>query len=522
MKSRKKAAPVFKPYEQKQILLIPPTADELIPADHLARVIDSTIDGMALESLFSTYDGGGASSYSPVMLLKVLVYAYTQKVYSSRRIAKAVRENVMYMWLAGGNKPDFRTINNFRSCHLKECIQDVFSETVGILVEEGYIGLRKYFVDGTKIEANANKYSFVWRKATDKFKARLEAQIREILAEVDRAVAEENDEYGERDLEELGGSGPIPVEKLKAAIARINEKLAARAEEHTELKKKVRALERKDLPRLERYEQQLEIAEDRKSYSKTDHDATFMGMKEDPMRNHQLKAGYNVQMGTEGQFIVGWSIHQKPTDTTCLIPHLKALKKSLGLLPPTIIADAGYGSEENYAFLEKKRIRAFVKYNMFRREGERSFRKQLYRKENMPYDEARDRYRCPAGRYLVFHHLKPVVSENGHRSELRIYQGQGCGACDHREACCAGEGYRRVQVNRNLDRLRARACDRLESPEGLRLRSQRPVDVESVWGQIKQNRQFRRFMLRGLPKVKAEWGLVALAHNMIKKQAAMT
>jgi hypothetical protein len=246
-----------------------------------------------------------------------------------------------------------------------------------------------------------------------------------------------------------------------------------------------------------------------------------MGMKEDPMRNHQIKAGYNVQMGTEGQFIVGWSIHQKPTDTTCLIPHLKDLKRSLGRLPRTIIADAGYGSEENYAFLEKKRIRAFVKYNMFRREGERSFRKQIYRKENMPYDEARDRYRCPAGRYLVFHHVKTVVSENGHHSELRIYQGRGCGVCEHRGACCSGEGNRRIQVNRNLDRLRARARDRLESPEGLRLRSQRPVDVESVWGQIKQDRHFRRFMLRGLPKVNAEWGLVTLAHNMIKKQTAM-
>jgi hypothetical protein len=244
-------------------------------------------------------------------------------------------------------------------------------------------------------------------------------------------------------------------------------------------------------------------------------------MKEDPMRNHQLKAAYNVQMGTEGQFIVGWSIHQKPTDTTCLIPHLKALKKSLGRLPPTIGADAGYGSEENYAFLEKKRIRVFVKYNMFRRDGERSFRKQVYRKENMPYDEEHDRYRCPAGHHLTFHHAQTVVSENGHRSELRIYQGHGCSNCEHREACCSGKGNQRIQVNRNLDRLRTKARARLESVEGLRLRSQRPVDDESVWGQIKQDRGFRRFMLRGLPKVNAEWGLVALAHNMIKKQAAL-
>ncbi len=132
----KKGRGSLQAFEQKQVLLIPSTADQLIPADHLARVIDSTIDGIGLEALFETFEGGGASNYSPVMLLKVMIYAYTQKVYSSRRIAKQVRENVVYMWMAGGNRPDFRTINNFRSRHLKECIQDIYGKTVGILVEE--------------------------------------------------------------------------------------------------------------------------------------------------------------------------------------------------------------------------------------------------------------------------------------------------------------------------------------------------------------------------------------------------
>ena len=524
MKDRKHAAPVFKPYEQDQMLLIPPTAAELIPAEHLARVIDRAIDGMELEELFATYEGGGASSYSPVMLLKVLIYAYTQKVYSSRQIAKQVRENVVYMWLSGRNTPDFRTINNFRSSHLKECIQDVFAEAVGILVEEGYIGFKAYYLDGTKIEANANKYSFVWRKATEKYKARLEAQIRSILEEADRAMEEENAVYGDRDLEELGGNGPIPPEKLKAAIERINEKVRSRLAGHEELKKKIcrdlATVESKDLPRLERYQKELGIMEDRKSCSKTDPDATFMGMKEDPMRNHQLKAAYNVQMGTEDQFIVGYSIHQKPTDTTCLIPHLTAVKKRLGRLPTTIVADAGYGSEENYAFLERRRLRAFVKDTMFRREKERSFAKQVYRKENMPYDEERDRFTCPAGRHLTFHHEQHTKSANGHPATVRIYEGHRCGGCDHRAECCSGQGNRRIQVNRNYERLRARARQRLESPEGLYHRSRRPVDVESVWGQIKQNRGFRRFMLRGIDKVEAEWGLVALAHNMIKMRQA--
>jgi transposase len=519
MESQKKAAPVFKRYEQKQILLIPPSIEELIPANHLARVVDATIEGMQLESLLATYEGGGTSSYNPVGLLKVLVYAYTQRVYSSRRIAKAVRENVVYVWLAGGNKPDFRTINNFRSSRLKESIEEIFSETVKILIEEGYIRMEKYFVDGTKIEANANKYSFVWKRATQTFKTRLEEQIRSILSEADQAVTEENSEYGERDLEELGGNGPIPAEKLKAAIARINERLAAKAVEHEELKKKLLTLEQKDLPRLEKYERHLAIVGNRNSYSKTDHDATFMGMKEDPMRNHQLKAAYNVQVGSENQFILGWSVHQRPTDTSCLVAHLQRLKKSLGTLPATVVADAGYGSEENYEFLDKERVRAFVKYNIFHYERKRAFKKAIYRKENMSYDTEHDRYRCPGGRYLTLHATKAGLSENGFSSELQIYKAQGCRRCARRKACCHGRGNRTIQINRNLERLRNRARQLLDSPEGRTLRSQRPVDVESVWGQIKHDRHFRRFMLRGLPKVSAEWGLVALAHNMIKKQA---
>jgi hypothetical protein len=199
------------------------------------------------------------------MLLKALVYAYTQKVYSSRQVAKQVRENVVYMWLAGANKPDFRTINNFRTSHLKVCIQDVFAEAVGILVEEG----------------------------NGKYKVRLEAQIRSILEEADRAMDEEKAIYGDRDLEKLGGNGSIPPEKLKAAIERINEKVKAHLAEDAELKKKHRMAESKDLPRLQKYRMQFQMMGDRKSCSKTDPDATFMGMKEDPMRNHQLKAAYN-------------------------------------------------------------------------------------------------------------------------------------------------------------------------------------------------------------------------------------
>jgi transposase len=151
----------FKPYTMDQPALLPPSVEELIPEDHLVRVVNRVMEELDLEPILNEYKGGGTSSYHPRMMLKVLVYAYPQKVNSSRQIAKALRENVSFMWISGGNRPDFRTINRFRSSVMKEGIEAVFSEVLRYLIEEGYVTLEHYFLDGTKIEANANKYKWV-------------------------------------------------------------------------------------------------------------------------------------------------------------------------------------------------------------------------------------------------------------------------------------------------------------------------------------------------------------------------
>jgi transposase len=171
----------FKPYTMDQPTLMPPSLEELIPADHLVRVVNRVMDELDLEEVLNEYKGGGTSSYHPRMMLKVLVYAYTQKVNSSRQIAKGLRENVNFMWISGGNRPDFRTINRFRSSVMKEGIEVVFGEVLQYLIEGGYVTLENYFLDGTKIEANANKYKWVWAKSTTKYKARLQEKIQELL-----------------------------------------------------------------------------------------------------------------------------------------------------------------------------------------------------------------------------------------------------------------------------------------------------------------------------------------------------
>ena len=513
---RKQAAPIFKSYLQKQQQLLPPSLNELIPENHPARIIDDLIEKMDLNELYQTYKGGGASSYDPSMLLKVLILAYTQKIYSSRRIARAIRENVAYMWLAGGNSPDFRTLAGFRSGRLKAVIDSVFGATIGVLVEGGYIRLKNYFLDGTKIEADANKYSFVWKKSTETYKARLEVQIRETLAEIDRINTEEDTMLGDGDLPEFTGTGPIPSDRLREVVAKLNKAVSEDLGRGEELTAALEKLEREQLPRLEKYERQLEIAGDRGSFSKTDHDATFMGMKEDPMRNHQLKPAYNVQMGTEGQFIVGFSVHQNATDAGLLIPHLEQIEKTLGRLPEAVIADAGYGSEENYEWLEGHDVTAFVKYNTFHKEKSRAYQKDPFRKENFEYDEGRDIYTCFCGDELHFDRTEQTLTRNGYRQTVRIYRASHCPYCPFRRYCVKGESCRSIQVNVRLSRYRKQVRERLNSPEGIQLRKLRSVEVESGWGQIKHDRSFRRFLTRGLAKVKAEWGLLALAHNVIK------
>jgi hypothetical protein len=424
------------------------------------------------------------------------------------------------MWLSGGNRPDFRTINRFRSSRLKGRIEEVFGAIIELLLEGGMINLRDYFLDGTKIEANANKYSFVWGKASRKFKARLQSHVKELLRQIDEVNEQEEARYGNRDLEELGEDTEISSERMEEKLKELEDWLAKKPDDK-KLKRAVKKIKDDYLPRQKKYEEHEQKLGDRNSYSKTDNDATFMRMKEDHMRNGQLKAGYNVQMGTENQFIVGYSIHQKTTDTSLLIPHLEQLKQMHGFLPSRITADAGYGSEENYDYLETNGIEAYVKYNNYHYEKKRSFKKNAFRVENLPYDPISDSYECPAGRRLSYHHTKLIKTQRGYRSSRRIYQAEDCHSCSLRSLCHKSKYNRRIAVSFRVNHYRKKARDLLDSEQGQFQRSRRPVEVEAVFGQLKNNRHFRRFMLRGLEKVHVEFGLVAMAHNLMKWQTQL-
>lgn len=513
-----RTTPNFKSYNRQQRKLFM-ESDVAIPDNHIVRVVDSAVDELDIEPLLAKYHIEGRASYHPLMMLKLIIYAYTQKIYSCRKISKLARENIMAMWLCDNNKPDFKTINNFRGERMKDVILEVFSEVVDLLVHRGYIRLETYFLDGTKIEADANPYSWVWGKSTKRYKEALKKKCLELFREIDKEETLEEELYGEGDLPEMGEGIEIDSESLREMAERINALLSESppGKKGKKLKKASRQISKDYLPRMEKYEEQERVLQGRNSYSKTDKDATFMRMKDDHMRNGQLKPAYNVQIGTEGQMIVGYSIHRLPGDTSCLKEHLNQLKEQLGgNLPQTLVADAGYGSEENYNYLEKEGISGYVKYNTYHKETSEKWSSDPTKVQNWIYDSLNDRYTCGGGRQLTHIFDRSRRSDNGYSSEIRVYECVSCEGCRYKQSCTTREGNRRLEVNHKNNAYRARARQLLNSETGVELRKRRNIEVETVFGNIKSNYGVRRFSLRGLEKVKLEWGLHSIAHNMRK------
>ena len=366
---------VFKKDKSNQLLLLPPDLGSLIPENHLVRVVDKVINEITLSPLFDTYKGGGASSYSPRIMLKILTYSYIEKIYTTRRIEKALKENLNFMWISGMSTPDHGTIHNFRAKRMKEAVEDVFSSVVEVLIERGYVKSENLFIDGTKIEANANRYSYIWKKNVERYESKTKEKIKKLLFHIEQLQKEENEEYGINNLEEVDGN--ITADQVKNLVYDINEKLS-KGVKSKRITSEVAKLKKDYVPKLEKYEQQRSMLDGRNSCSKTDKDATFFRMKEDHLMNGQLKPAYNVQIATENQFILGYGIYQKAADTSVFIPFMDRVKAQLKRVPENIIADAGYGSEENYEYITKENLGNYVKYNNFDYEKTNGYKKNIF------------------------------------------------------------------------------------------------------------------------------------------------
>ena len=507
---------MYQNYNTNQLSL-PMDIQVLIPKNHLARLIDYAVDQMK-PSIFSLlYSGGGRPPYHPQMMLKVILYAYSNRIYSSRQIAKQLEENIIFMWLSGEKKPDFRTINRFRSERMKDVIYETFFSIVDLLREEGLVKLEDYFLDGTKIEANANRYTFVWKKSVEKHDQKLNDKFQQIVVGIEQVAKEDEEAEKEMDLQEKLDESPITSEKIAETIHKLEEKLEAEPK-NKEVKKAKRQLEKDLLPRKQKYEEQKQLFGDRNSFSKTDTDATFMRMKEDHMKNGQLKPGYNVQIGTENQFIVGFSLHQRAGDPGCFIPHMNVLEKYSRPKPTSIIADSGYGSEENYAFCENEHMEAFIKYTTFDIEETKAWKEQVGRVENMTYDTELDEWVCANNKRLTFQFESKKTSDNGFESIKRTYRCTECHNCPFQSICAKDKDTKSIQVSTQNQKQRHEVRARLSSIEGDLKYRKRKTDVEPVFGHIKHNREFKKFSLRGLSKNTTDWGLICVAHNLLKWQ----
>ncbi len=496
----------FKAYNQHQLNFLPPSLEELIPEGHPVRTVNRIVDEIDLTPLIETYKSGGTSSYHPVMLLKVVLYAYLRNIYSTRKMEEALTENIHFMWLAGNNKPDHNTLARFRTTRLKGSIEYIFQQTVHLLVDAGLISLKEVFIDGTKIEANANKYSFVWGKAITYNKKRIVKQLDE-LVDYASSVAKSEESLGSVSFEEISS------EKVRTTIDQINERLQDE-EIDPKVKQKLRYAKKQWPDSLERYEKQEEILGHRNSYSKTDNDATFMRMKDDHMMNGQLKPGYNLQASSENQFITNLTIHDSPTDPNTLKEHLESFESKYDSLPEIITADAGYGSNENYTHLEENNIEGFVKYPGLHREEKGNL--SPYHQDSLTYNEDENNFICPAGKVMV--HLDTIErkTKSGFAQTIDRYKAKGCRSCPLKHECYKGKNNRRIDVNHELRRQKKDVKERLYSEEGIKKRKRRCWEIETFFGDTKQNRGFTRFNLRGMTNVLIESLMMAMSYNIRK------
>jgi transposase len=497
----------FKEITSQQSVLFPSNISDKIAANHPVRIVNQIVDQLNIDDILIGYKGGGTSSYHPRMMIKILFYSYFCNVYSSRKIEKLLHENIYFMWLSGNNTPNFRTINGFRSKRLKHKIQGLFSELVLLMSDLGYVSLEVQYIDGTKIEASPNKYSFVWKKSIKNYKSGLDKKIKSVLKDIDQAIEEDTQATDSEELEEINSK------ELEERIAELNKRLTKPSKEQ---QKGLKKLKEKALPKLQEYERHLEILGDRNSYSKTDTDATFMRMKEDHMKNGQLKAAYNVQISTEEQFLTNFSLHQRPGDTATLEPHLEQFKDLYKKQSDTVVADAGYGSEQNYEYAEEENIEAYIKYNYFHAEQKKKYKQNPFLPTNLYYNAEQDFVVCPIGQKMYCIGTLKRTSDLGYESTVHVYQAQNCKGCPMRGGCHKSKENRKIELNHKLLAYRKQAREKLMSEQGLYHRSKRPIEPEAVFGHIKFNNKFNRFTLRGLDKVEIEFGLVAISHNLRK------
>lgn len=491
-------------------LCLPIETEVFIPVDNSVRLLDQVLEGLDYSELYRSYSPIGRNpAVSPKSLFKVMVYAYSQGIWSTRKIEEACRLNLAFQYLLRGEKsPDHNTIYRFRKYHLSPCVEDLLTQLVEFLAAHGEIQFEHLFVDGTKIEADANRYSFVWRKAVSKNAQNLQSKARAFL--LDKNLLHSLPEtLTSQDLQ-------LALQKLEKEKERQEiQFVSGKGKRKTQLQRDIETLQ-SFCERQARYEEYSRLFRGRNSFSKTDPDATFMHLKEDHMRNGQLKPAYNVQVAVESEYIVGIDLSSERSDHYTLKPFLNRLEENYGHPFENLVCDAGYESEENYRFLEEKGITPYIKPSNYAYSKTRKYQRDMEFRLSMIYNAETDCYTCKEGRTLSFSGTKKRSTKSGYVSECKVYTCESCADCPHLGTCYKGKHSKQIQVAEAFDRYREQSRQNIASEKGILLRVNRSIQAEGAFALLKWDAGFTRFLTRGEGNIRTECLLLALGFNINK------
>ena len=459
----------------------------------------------------------GRKRYSPEILLKIILFAFMENGYvSTREIEKLCKTDIRFMYLLDEHPaPSHMTIDNFMNDVLSVSISDIFNEINRYIFKEENVDVNHVYIDGTKIAANANKYSWVWKKSSVKNRKKTFDKVTVLLDEINKTLIYHGVKFGLREEYAIEYLEEISVKY--AELCNINPDVIIRGRGHhktTEQRNYDKLNEY--IEKLKKYAEHISICgEDRNSYSKTDSGATFFRMKRDYMGNDQLLPGYNIQMGLCDEYIAVFDVKQYASDMDCFQPLMEKFNETYGRYPEYPVADAGYGSFNNYLYCEEHGMKKYMKFTMFKKECEdKSYREDPYRAVNFPINENGNPV-CPNGK--EFHYLKtrPVRGNKYGRTE-EIYQCEDCRNCPHKSKCSKAEGNRTIRLNEELTSIHNEVLNNLNSTHGALLRMNRSIQAEGAYGTIKWNRAYTRARRRGIKGLNLEIAMISCGFNLHK------
>jgi len=453
-----------------------------------------------------------------IKLLKVILFAFMENGISSLRdIEKLCKTDIRYMYLLDDMKaPSFATFGNFIRNELTDSIESIFTAVNAYIFEKEHVDLEHAYIDGTKLEANANKYTWVWKKSCIRNRDKVFAKVSELIDKINSELIyqgvciEKREEYAVEYLDE--------VISVYQNITGIHPELfiSGRGHRKTGEQRNYECLcNFRD--RLKAYSRHIQICgESRNSYSKTDHDATFMRVKSDYMGNDQLLPAYNMQAAVCDEYIAAVDVKHYASDMDCFIPLMEKFKSLYGHYPKYPVADAGYGSYNNYLYCEEHGIEKFMKFTMFEKETkDEKYRTNPYRITNFKRDENGDLI-CPNGKRFIYKYDRHVRGNKYGRTE-EIYECEDCEGCPYREDCCKREsGNRTARLNRELTSFHEEVIRNLETIHGALLFTNRSIQSEGTFGVIKWDRSYKRLFRRGEKAVILELTLISCGFNLYK------